>query len=89
MSANLGARLLALRKPNGTIRPIACGSVLRRLAARALCAASRDDIKELESHGFSHSAISDAAQVISFFNYINRIAEGLGVDLEESMQAKD
>tara|TARA_B100000676_G_C17835811_1_gene710253 strand:- start:325 stop:495 length:171 start_codon:yes stop_codon:yes gene_type:complete len=51
--------------------------------------ASRDDVAELESHGFSHTAISDAAQVISFFNYINRIAEGLGVDLEEGMQTKD
>jgi alkylhydroperoxidase family enzyme len=49
---------------------------------------TQDDVKELETHGFSHNAISDAAQVISFFNYINRIAEGLGVDLEESMQTK-
>jgi alkylhydroperoxidase family enzyme len=27
-------------------------------------------------------AISDAAQVIAYFNYINRIADGLGVDAE-------
>jgi hypothetical protein len=28
---------------------------------------------------------SDGAQVIAYFNYINRIADGLGVDLEDSM----
>ena len=36
--------------------------------------------------GFSEDAISDAAQVVSYFNYINRIAEGLGVDLENEMK---
>ena len=45
LRANLGARLFALRKPNGKLRPIACGSVLRRLAARAVCAACREDIQ--------------------------------------------
>ena len=43
------------------------------------------DIHKLENMGFSQSAISDAAQVVGFFNYINRIAEGLGVDLEPEM----
>lgn len=32
-----GARLSALRKKDGGVRPIACGDVLRRLAARLLC----------------------------------------------------
>ena len=45
MEANLGARLVALRKPNGGIRPIACGGVLRRLAGRAACAVFGDSIK--------------------------------------------
>ena len=43
--ANLGARLIALRKPNGKIRPIACGSVLRRLAAKAACSVFRQEVK--------------------------------------------
>ena len=43
------------------------------------------DVRELETFGFSQNAISDAAQVISYFNYINRIADGLGVDLESEM----
>ena len=44
------------------------------------------DIDALAGIGFSEDAISDAAQVVSYFNYINRIAEGLGVDLESEMK---
>ena len=47
---------------------------------------SKTDINELENIGFSETAISDAAQVVGFFNYINRIAEGLGIDLEPEMK---
>ena len=52
-----------------------------------LCLGEADaiDVAGLRSEGFSEEAISDAAQVIGYFNYINRIAEGLGVDLEEGM----
>jgi len=46
----------------------------------------KSDIDILKNNGFSESAISDAAQVVSYFNYINRIADGLGVDLEEEMK---
>ena len=45
LRANLGARIFALRKPNGKLRPLACGSVLRRLAARACCAAFHEEIR--------------------------------------------
>ena len=44
------------------------------------------DVDFLKQKGFSQSAISDAAQVTSYFNYINRIADGLGVDLEAEME---
>jgi len=44
------------------------------------------DVDLLKEKGFSQSSISDAAQVISYFNYINRIADGLGVDLEPEME---
>ncbi|MFQ6678180.1 MAG: hypothetical protein ACE5D0_07625 [Fidelibacterota bacterium] len=47
---------------------------------------NEEDFRELEAVGFTQDAISDAAQVIGFFNYINRIAEGLGVDLEPEMK---
>ena len=41
-----------------------------------------EDIDGLRSHGFDDEAISSATQVIAYFNYINRIAEGLGVPQE-------
>ena len=44
------------------------------------------DVGDLEAFVFSQNAISDAAQVIGYFNYINRIADGLGVDLEPEMK---
>lgn len=40
------------------------------------------DIDHLRASGLDDRAITDAVQVCSFFNYINRIAEGLGVDHE-------
>jgi len=46
---------------------------------------NESDVRRLEEAGFSQNAISDAAQVIGYFNYINRIADGLGVDLELEM----
>jgi alkylhydroperoxidase family enzyme len=46
---------------------------------------NESDVRRLEEAGFSQNAISDAAQVIGYFNYINRIANGLGVDLELEM----
>lgn len=40
------------------------------------------DIERLRASGLDDRAVTDAVQVCSFFNYINRIAEGLGVDPE-------
>jgi alkylhydroperoxidase family enzyme len=40
------------------------------------------DIDVLREHGWSDAAIHDALQVVSFFNYINRIAEGVGIESE-------
>jgi uncharacterized peroxidase-related enzyme len=53
-----------------------------------LASAGAADVAGLRAVGFSEEAISDAAQVIGYFNYINRIAEGLGVDLENGMSAR-
>ncbi len=41
------------------------------------------DIDTLRGHGFDDTAITIAVQVIGYFNYINRVADGLGVDDEE------
>lgn len=37
------------------------------------------DIDSLRAHGLSDRAINDAVQVCAYFNYINRIADALGV----------
>jgi uncharacterized peroxidase-related enzyme len=44
------------------------------------------DFNRLSQHGFSDEQITIAVQVIGFFNYINRLAEGLGIDPEAWMK---
>jgi len=41
------------------------------------------DIERLRAHGFDDLAIHDAIQVIGYFNYISRVADGLGVEPED------
>ena len=42
-----------------------------------------DDVAALRQAGWGDRAIHDLAQVCSYFNYINRIADGLGVEPED------
>lgn len=44
-----------------------------------------DDVEALRKEGFDDVAIHDAIQVVSYFNYINRIADAVHVDLEPEM----
>ena len=66
-------------------------------AAKALCGYAEkltlrqqevgpDDLDLLRSHGFDDQAIHDATQVIGYFNYITRVADGLGVEPEDFIQ---
>ena len=41
------------------------------------------DLDTLRAHGLDDRTIHDATQVISYFNYINRVADALGVEPEE------
>ncbi len=41
------------------------------------------DLDALRQHGLSELALHDIVQVAAYFNYINRVADGLGVDDEE------
>lgn len=43
------------------------------------------DLTLLRGEGFSDEAIHIAVQVIAYFNYINRVADALGVDPETWM----
>ena len=40
------------------------------------------DVQELRDAGFSNAGILDIAHVTSYYAYVNRLAGGLGVDLE-------
>ena len=46
------------------------------------------DYKELQKNNFDDKAISEIVQVISYFNYINRVADGLGLEPEEFINEK-
>lgn len=48
---------------------------------------NQGEVDALRAAGFSDPAIHDASQVVSYFNYINRIADALGVELEEFVRA--
>ena len=43
---------------------------------------SADDAEALRAAGLDDVAIHDAVQVISYFNYINRVADAVDVELE-------
>jgi uncharacterized peroxidase-related enzyme len=48
----------------------------------------REDADELRAHGWDDEAIHDAIQVIAYFNYINRIAEAVGIDDEPEWEPR-
>ncbi|MDP7061764.1 MAG: hypothetical protein QF489_02370 [Planctomycetota bacterium] len=65
-------------------------------AERAMCAwaekltltpgaMTEADVQQLRDAGWSDLEVHDAAQVVAYFNYVNRLADGLGVDLEDFM----
>ena len=44
---------------------------------------NEQDMAPLKGAGFSDPAIHDAAAITAYFNFVNRLASGLGVDLEQ------
>ncbi len=42
----------------------------------------RGDIEDLRKQGFSEAAILDINQVAGYYAFVNRLADGLGVELE-------
>lgn len=45
---------------------------------------TREDVDSLRAVGLDDRAIVDANQVVAYYNYVNRVADGLGVELELS-----
>ncbi len=42
-----------------------------------------DDVQRLRDAGFDDAGILDICQVVAYYNYVNRLADGLGVRLED------
>ena len=49
---------------------------------RAPWSMQEGDVAALRQQGFSDRAILDMAQVVAYYAYVNRIADGLGLQLE-------
>lgn len=47
---------------------------------------THDDLERLRSHGFNDEQLVDAVHCIGYFNFINRVLDGLGVDPEPGMR---
>jgi len=47
---------------------------------------SRADIQALRDCGYSDEEIHDITQIAAYFNYINRVADALGVPPEDFME---
>lgn len=47
------------------------------------------DVAALESAGFSSRDVLDIAEVVAYYAYVNRIADGLGVTLETWLAADE
>lgn len=46
------------------------------------CHMERADVERLREAGFEDASILDIAQVTAYYNFVNRLACGLGVELE-------
>jgi uncharacterized peroxidase-related enzyme len=44
------------------------------------------DLAPLRAAGLDDATITDLVQVIAYFNYINRVADGLGIDPEPGLE---
>ena len=49
-------------------------------------AVGRADLDALRAAGFTDEQLVDAVQCIGYFNFINRVLDGLGVDPEPGMR---
>ncbi len=47
------------------------------------------DVEALRSHGFDDRGILDICQVASYYNYVNRLADGVGVEMEDHWDPDD
>jgi uncharacterized peroxidase-related enzyme len=58
------------------------------LLTRTPYAVRPQDLNTLRPHGLTDRDILDVVEVVSYFNYINRVADALGVDPEPEMRRR-
>lgn len=44
---------------------------------------TESDVADLSRAGFSDAAVLDICQITAYYNFVNRLADGLGVELED------
>ena len=66
----------------GCRRPCTRSATTRSSSRSTPASVGAADADELRRQGWDDAAIHDAIQVIAYFNYINRVAEGVGVGPE-------
>lgn len=54
-----------------------------RKLTQAPASLTRDDVEKLQKAGFSDEEILNINLIVSYFNFVNRVAEGLGVEFTE------
>jgi uncharacterized peroxidase-related enzyme len=69
------------RKANLDCKTLAILEYAERIT-RDAASITKDEIQSLRERGLSDEEILHAATVACYFNYINRIADALGVELE-------
>ena len=47
------------------------------------------DVERLRDVGYTDRGILDINQIVSYFAYVNRVADGLGVELEDLWKKND
>lgn len=50
---------------------------------------NEESVRRLRDQGFNDSAVLDICQIVSYYNYVNRLADGLGVELESFWTPED
>lgn len=56
---------------------------------RSPAASAAAGVVELRNVGFDDRAILDICHVTAYYNYVNRLAEGLAVELERTWREED
>ena len=48
----------------------------------------KSDVQKIKEFGYVDKEVSEIVQIISYFNYINRVADGLGLEAEDFIDEK-